>query len=243
MKGQRNILLTGGSGVLGGALRRLLPELDAPGESEFDVTQPGQMEDYLKGRSLSCIIHAAAFVSPPLVDREPLRAVEVNIIGTANVVRLCMQRGLRLVYISTDYVFRGDRGNYTEEDAVYPVNKYAWSKLGGECAVRLCDNALIIRTTFGPDVFPYPKAFVDQWTSREPVSRIAARMVPAILSDVTGVLHIGGPRKSVHEYAVSLDGARPIAPLRRCEVDFDVPEDTSLDTARYDALFSKGIMP
>jgi len=43
MKGQRNILLTGGSGVLGGALRRLLPELDAPGETEFDVTQPGQM--------------------------------------------------------------------------------------------------------------------------------------------------------------------------------------------------------
>lgn len=243
MLDQRNILLTGGSGVLGAALRRLLPDLDAPDENVFDVTRPGQMEDYLKGRSISCIVHAAAFVSPPLVDKEPLRAVEVNIVGTANVVRLCMQRDLRLVYISTDYVFRGDRGNYAEEDAVHPVNKYAWSKLGGECAVRLYDKALIIRTTFGPDVFPYPKAFVDQWTSREPVSRIAALMVPALLSDVTGVLHIGGPRKSVHEYATSLDPARPVAPLRRCEVDFDVPEDTSLDTARYDALFAKGITP
>ncbi|HNR30232.1 MAG TPA: sugar nucleotide-binding protein [Candidatus Hydrogenedentes bacterium] len=240
MLDQRKILLTGGSGVLGTALRRLLPELDAPSETDFDVTRSEQMEAYLEQRAIACILHAAAFVSPPLVEKDPLRALEVNIIGTANVVRLCMKHGLRLVYISTDYVFRGDQGNYAEEDSVHPVNKYAWSKLGGECCARLYDKALIIRTTFGPDIFPYPRAFADQWTSREPVSRIAALIVPVLETDLTGVLHVGGPRKSVHEYATGLDPARPIAPLRRCEVDFDVPEDTSLNTARYEALFSKG---
>lgn len=64
-------------------------------------------------------------------------------------------------------------GNYKETDPVYPVNKYAWSRLGGECAARLYDKALIVRTTFGPNVFPYEKAFVGQWTSRESVSVVA----------------------------------------------------------------------
>ncbi len=58
-------------------------------------------------------------------------------------------------------MLKGDQGNYKETDPVYPVNKYAWSKLGGECAVRMYDKSLIIRTTFGPNVFPYQKAFVD----------------------------------------------------------------------------------
>ena len=118
------------------------------------------------------VVHAAAFTSPPKVDKDPARALDVNIIGTANLVRLCMARGLRLIYISTDYVFRGDRGNYREDDSLYPVNKYAWSKLGGECAVRMYDNSLIVRTSFGPNVFPYEKAFADQWTSRESVERV-----------------------------------------------------------------------
>lgn len=241
MNDASHILLTGGSGLLGSAIRALLPDIDAPDEHVFDVTYPAGMERYLDGRDIRCVLHAAAFVSPPLIDKDPARAVEVNIIGTANMVRLCMQRGWRLVYISTDYVFRGDQGDYREEDPVHPVNKYAWSKLGGECAVRLYDNALIIRTTFGPDVFPYPKAFTDQWTSRECVSKIAPMIVRALVSDLTGVVHVGGPRKSVYDYAKGLDPARDIAGLRRDEVDFSVPEDTSLNTDLYRARIEKGI--
>lgn len=233
------ILLTGGSGVLGTELRRCIPGMLAPLEDEFDVTNPAQMESYLDDKPIACFVHAAAFISPPLIDKEPLRALDVNIAGTANVVRLCSRRGLRLVYISTDYVFSGDQGNYREEDPVHPVNKYAWSKLGGECAVRLYDNALIVRTTFGPNVFPYPKAFVDQWTSRECVARIAELIAPAILSDATGVLHVGGPRKTVYDYAKGLDPERAIQPLRRDDVDFSVPRDTSLNTDRYKELFGK----
>ncbi len=96
--------------------------------------------------------------------------------------------GLQLVYISTDYIFKGDRGLYSETDAVYPSNKYAWSKPGGECAMRLYDKALIIRTSFGPNTFPYEKAFVDQWTSRESVS-VIARKINALLTRTSRVLY------------------------------------------------------
>jgi dTDP-4-dehydrorhamnose reductase len=227
------LLFTGGSGLLGRACRQLAPEALYPTSSEFDVTNSAQMSAYVADRPIDVIVHAAAFTSPPKIDQTPVRALDVNVIGTANVVRLAMVLQARLVYISTDYVFRGDRGSYGEDDAVHPVNRYAWSKLGGECAVRLCENALIIRTSFGPDVFPYPKAFVDQWTSRQAVSAAARDILAAVRSGVTGVLHIGGPRRSVHEYALSLDPSQNIGRLSIKDVSFDVPVDTSLDTSRF----------
>jgi dTDP-4-dehydrorhamnose reductase len=226
-------LFTGGSGLLGRALRNLRPDALFPSSSEFDVTNYRQMQDWAHDRKVSVVVHAAAFISPPKIDQDPVRALDVNIVGTANVVRLCAALGARLVYISTDYVFRGDRGLYGEGDEVHPVNKYAWSKLGGECAVRLYDKGLIIRTSFGPETFPYEKAFADQWTSRQAVSVAARDILRAVDSDCLGVLHIGGPRTTVFDYARSLDPARTIQPLSVKDVPFAVPKDTSLDTTRF----------
>ena len=152
-----------------------------------------------------------------------------------------MEYSARLIYVCTDYVFRGDKGNYREEDPVLPVNKYAWSKLGGECAVRLYDKSLIIRTTFGPDVFPYPKAFVDQWTSREGVSVIAGMISKLLDTDLTGVIHVGGRRKTVYEYAKGLDPNKEIGELSIQDVNFSVPVDTSLDCSRYNELFGEAV--
>lgn len=230
---QTRLLFTGGSGLLGRAFRRLVPEGMYPSSSEFDVTNAAQIGDWTRQRDIDVIVHAAAFTSPPKIDREPARALEANIIGTANIVRLAMSLNARLVYISTDYVFRGDRGQYHEDDELYPVNRYAWSKLGGECAVRLYENALIIRTSFGPDEFPYPKAFTDQWTSRQSVTATARDILRAVRSGLTGVIHVGGARQSVFDYAKSLDGTRDIGGLSIKDAGFAVPVDTSLDTARF----------
>lgn len=227
------LLFTGGGGLLGHAFRSIAPDAMYPLSAEFDVTNYGQMEAYAADRPIDVVLHAAAFTSPPKIDQDPARALEVNIVGTANVVRLAMARDVRLVYVSTDYVFRGDRGEYREDDPVHPVNRYAWSKLGGECAVRLYKNSLIVRTSFGPDVFPYPKAFVDQWTSRQSVSAAARDILAAVQSGIMGVLHIGGPRRSVHEYAMSLDPSRDIGRLSIKDVSFAAPADTSLDTSRF----------
>jgi dTDP-4-dehydrorhamnose reductase len=234
-----SVLFTGGSGLLGRALRALLPAAHFPSRAEFDVTSGEGMEAFVRERRIGTVVHAAAFTSPPKIDAEPMRALEVNIVGTANVVRLAARLGARLVYVSTDYVFRGDQGRYREEDPVAPVNKYAWSKLGGECAVRLYDRALIVRTSFGADVFPYPKAFTDQYTSRQGVSAFAQALVRLIDSPATGVLHVGGPRRSVHEYAKSLDPLRPIGELSIRDVPFAVPVDTSLDSTRHALLLEQ----
>lgn len=240
----KKIIFTGGSGVLGSAFRKKLPGLTCPRKAEFDVTDYPQMDEFVGKGNYAAIFHAAAFTSPPRIDADPVTALEVNIAGTVNVVMLAIRHSLKLYYVSTDYVFRGDRGNYGEESELHPVNKYAWSKLGGECAVRLYDNSLIIRTTFGPVPFPYEKAFVDQWTSRESVTRVAEMMAELLERDIRGenirgVIHVGGPRKTVFEYAKSLDPARPIAPLSVRDVAFTVPVDTSLDCSLYMRLTGK----
>ena len=215
-----------------------MPTARFPSSSEFDVVDPVQMRSYTDADPPRTILHAAAKISPPRVERDPVEALEVNIIGTANVVKLCVELDCRLIYISTDYVFRGDQGGYAEEDPVRPVNKYAWSKLGGECAAQLWDKSLIVRTTFSPNEFPHPKAFVDQWSSREAVTTIARKV--ALLArrpEVLGTLHVGGPRRTVWEYAKSLHPDRDIGVLSVDDVDFPAPRDTSLNCDRYARLF------
>lgn len=235
----RKILLTGGSGLLGSELLKILPGIQHPKSTEFDVTNYQQMKEYLQSHDVEILIHAAAFTSPPSVEKNPTKAIKVNIIGTSNIVNLCIEYDTYLVYISTDYVFRGDKGMYKEEDAVYPVNRYAWSKLGGECAVKLYDNSLIVRTSFGQNVFPYEGAFVDQWTSRESVSAIAARISKLLYKNLRGVIHIGGDRKTVYEYAKSLEQTKDIQQLSRNKMSFVLPADTSLDCTRYKETIEK----
>jgi dTDP-4-dehydrorhamnose reductase len=229
-----SLLVTGGSGLLGRHLRPLLPGALFPSHSEFDVTVAASAVWYLKDHGVTTVLHAAAFTSPPKINADPAQAVAVNILGTGNLVRACLELGVRLVYISTDYVFDGSKGLYEETDPVLPVNKYAWSKLGGECAVRLLDNSLIVRLSFGDRPFPYDKAFVDQWTSRLPVDDAARRIAAAAQSALTGVLHIGGPRRSVMEYARFVSPEKTVGELSLKDVTFTAPRDTSLNTARYD---------
>jgi len=194
---------------------------------------------YISGLGIKTLFHAAASTSPPKINTNPEDGLIVNIEGTSAVVRLCMEFGLRLIYMSTDYVFDGSKGNYKEDSPVLPINKYAWSKLGGECAVRMYDNSLIIRTSFGEDIFPYDKAFIDQWTIREGVSKVTKKIVRIIKEkpDLTGVIHIGGKKKTVYAYA--RESKPDVGILKRNEVDFKVPKDTSLDCSKYKVLFGR----
>lgn len=237
MSKEKEIYFTGGRGTLGTALNKIRPDIHYVDIDDFDITDYNQIVNYFKDKEVSVIVHAAALISPPTVEKEPSAAISVNIIGTSNMVRYSAENNIRLIYISTDYVFKGDRGNYQEDEAVNPINKYAWSKLGGECAVRMYDNSLIVRTSFGPDEFPYDKAFTDQWTPREGVSKFVKKLSRVIDSDLVGVLHVGGPRRTVWEYAKDLSPDKEIGELSVKDVDFPVPHDTSLNTDRYKENF------
>lgn len=235
----KHTLMTGGSGLLGGEMQRIAPDLICPGSGEFNVADFPSMLAYVEQLDAkpAQILHAAAFTKTHEAPAKPAEAMDVNIIGTCNVAKLCHQLGMRLVYISTDYVFRGDKGNYAEDDEVLPSNVYAWSKLGGECAARMIPGSLIVRTSFGPEPFPFDKAFDDLWTSKIRVSELARRLLPVVESDLTGVLHIGSERRTILDYAVSISNGKQIQAAKSSESNLTFPGDTSLDCSKYRRIF------
>lgn len=228
-----SILVTGGSGLLGTKLKNIL-EADYPTSSEFNILDYTQMYNYISKNNFKTLIHCAAFTSPPNVEKNPIKGLDINIIGTCNIVKLCQEFNIKLIYISTDYVFDGEKGNYKENDQVLPINKYAWSKLGGECAVKMYDNHLIIRLSFGPDEFPYTKAFIDQYTSRLPVTKIVKQIIKVL--DQKGIIHLGTNRRSVYEYAKSISD-KNIEKISINDINnLKIPKDTSLNINLYKQL-------
>lgn len=226
------MLLTGGSGLLGSMLRRLEPHLIAPSHDEMDVCDREGVLAIFQAHRPDIVIHAAAIVGARPCEAHPSRSLEVNVGGTLNVAIAAGAVAARLVYISTDYVFDGEAGGYREGDLVNPVNTYGLTKAAGEMIARSVQNALVIRTSFcSSNGWKYPKAFIDQFSSRDTVERIAPQILDAALSPLTGVVHIAGDRRSSYDLARSLDAA--VEPLSVTAVGLSLPRDVSLDSSRW----------
>ena len=227
---ENNILFTGGSGLLGSEMKKLFPSSAFPTHNEFDITNA----DSTWNDKIKLIVHCAVIKSPPKIEKDPISALETNIVGTANLVRLCQRFGIKLIYISSDYVFQGTKGNYNEESELYPITKYGWSKLGGECAVRMYENSLIVRMTFFPNIFPYLKGFVDQRVSRIPVTNAAEILKDIIYSNLKGVIHLGGLNKTTYDFAVSTSGGNMIEKISINSIDCPVPKDVTMNISKLE---------
>lgn len=224
-------LLTGGSGLLGSELQKLSPDMLAPSRAELDITDHNAVSAYIASHDPELVIHAAAITNNRDVENDPSEALRVNIKGTANIALACLNRKTRLVYLSTDYVYKGDRGNYAETDEVLPCNLYAWTKLAGEAAVMAVPNHLIIRTSFGASRFDYDAAFTDKWSSKDYLDVIAAQILEAARSPLTGLLNIGSKRRSLYDYARLRNPA--VKAITRNDSTYKSPADTSLNLERW----------
>lgn len=222
------ILLTGGSGLLGSHLKKLIACV-APGRAEFDILNPVLPD------GIHMIIHAAAYTDVAAAQNDLFTVTDVNVRGTKNICNL----GLPVVYISTEYVFDGTKGNYSENDTVNPLNAYAITKAQAEEYVRQTPRHLVIRTLFKPDPFEHENAFIDQWTTGDYVDVIAPMIAKAILlfdkNMVSGTLHIGTEKKSTYELA---SRSRRVSAIRRSQIDIPMPRDTSLNCSKWESLWT-----
>ncbi len=147
------ILLTGGKGMLGRTLTAELKEFDViPSDlPEGDITNPESFDALLKTEKPDAVIHCAAMTAVDKCETETDLAYRLNAFGSANVAAACHRNGVRLIAISTDYVFDGaaDRP-YHEFDAANGGNTvYGQSKFAGEEAIRRhCPNHVICRISW-----------------------------------------------------------------------------------------------
>ena len=94
-------------------------------------------------------------------DKNISKSIDLNIIGTSNLVKEVTFIILRSFIYLSSYVYPGTKGNYNENDAVKPWNNYSWSKLGGECAVQMYKNSLIVRMCMTEKPFIHKKAYAN----------------------------------------------------------------------------------
>ena len=199
----KKIIFTGGSGKFGTVFKKI--NLDKtniyyPSSTTFDVTNFKKMEKFVKKIKPKFIIHAAAISRPMEVHEKKIeKSISTNIIGTSNIVNLCLKYKIKLIYFSTNYVYPSKKGNYKESHPLLPFNNYAWSKLGGECAVQMLKNSLILRICMTEKPFLYKYAYTNLKTNfmfHEDLAKVLYRLI-----NKKGIINIGGPVQSVYNFA------------------------------------------
>lgn len=229
-------ILIGGSGLLGSHL--CLENTFTPFHCDLDVTSIKDILDYIiflrktQDVEIDQIILCAAYTNVAKANFEKEKAFEVNVTGVKNVIQAMsyLPNSPCLTYISTDYVFSGEKGHYKKNDPIDPVpnNYYALTKAMGEVAVSTLFRHKIIRTSFcRSDKWPFEKAFEDQFTSRDTIDIIAPKIKQIIEDEKYGIFHVGTERKSVYDLARRINPN--VKPCSRLEIkEVTIPFDTSL---------------
>lgn len=197
------ILITGAGGQVGQALRLLLPDARFAARQELDVTDPTAVRSAVAGADV--VIHLAADTHVDRCEIQPERAWAVNAEGTTNVANAVRDQDGRVIYVSTDYVFSGEKsGEYVEDDPTDPVNVYGRTKFAGERSLDL-DRDLIVRASW---IFGRGRNFVstilrsardgpvrvveDQRGRPTGAKALAEALVVAAQRGHTGVVHVAG---------------------------------------------------
>ena len=147
MAGPPVVLVTGGDGQVGRALRPLLPSARYAARDDLDVTDSARTNDAIAG--VDVVVHLAAMTDVDRCEREPRLAEEVNGAGSRNVAEAASATGARVIGVSSDYVFDGTApGEYTEADQPRPLSVYGRTKLAGEQALLEAGGNTVIRTSW-----------------------------------------------------------------------------------------------
>jgi dTDP-4-dehydrorhamnose reductase len=223
------IIVTGGSGFLGWNLCRELRKKhivfgsyfshpcvpDGCSPFKLNLSSYKEIEDTIQHIKPHIIIHTAALPNPDFCEKNKKLAKKVNCEATRKIAQFCQEGRIKLIYISTDLVFNGEKGSYTEEDHADPVNYYGETKLQGEIAVReLLADALILRVSL---MFGWGNGvngcftdwmlsalvkgkklnlFIDQYRTPTLVNDTVTSIIKVIENPVeAGVFHLAGPER------------------------------------------------
>lgn len=191
-------------------------------KKRLDVRDYDQLKSTFKDFKPDVVIHMAALGDVDLCEKDQHLAWNVNVLGTLNVARLASRYSEFLLYLSTDYVFNGEKGNYMEEDAPNPVNYYGLSKLMGEVVSMAVDKPYaIVRSSsiygLGPGRKNFAKfiienlrkrnqikALIDQYTSPTEATLLSQAVMEIVGKKLTGIFHVVGERMNRYEFALKV---------------------------------------
>ena len=196
------ILVTGSEGRFGSLLKKInfKKKFIFKGKKELNILSPSSIRENIKKYKPKYILHLAGLSRPMKIHNLNIsKSINLNIIGTCNIVNEASKQDIKLIYLSTSYVYAGTKGNYKEDDPLRPWNNYSWSKLGGECAAQMYKNSLIIRLCMTEKPFIHKEAYANV-KSNFIFQEDAAQIVLKILNK-KGIINVGGPSQSIYQFA------------------------------------------
>ena len=218
-----SLIIFGGSGQLGKSLSSLFPEAISYSHSsdnrETDITNFKQLKVIFQSEKPEIVINASAFTNVDACELEKERAFAVNSMGVMNIASLCREYSSKFIHFSTDYVFSGNKGQYSEDSVPDPINYYGFSKSIGDAYALSLPSSLVIRTS---GVYGYGKNFprfvYDNLNAGKTVnviegyyspitSELLARSVKYLIEhnkSISGVLNIAGERISRFDLAKTI---------------------------------------
>ena len=232
----KKIVVTGGSGRFGRHLKEVKTKNKVffPNKKEMNILNVNSVKKYLKRIKPDIVIHLAGLSRPMKLHQQDItKSINLNIIGTGNVTIICSILNIKMIYFSTNYVYPGTKGNYSEGDPINPVNNYAWSKLGGECSVKLYKNSLILRVCMTEKPFVHKKAFANVKTSfiyHDDVAKILFKLL-----NKKGVINIGGKAQYIYDFAKK-EKKRIKKIYQKKNLENELPFDSSLNISKLKKL-------
>jgi dTDP-4-dehydrorhamnose reductase len=197
------IIITGGNGRFASVLKKTFfnKKIFYLDKNKFNILKYKSMKNTIKDIKPKIIIHLAALSRPMILHINSLnKSIDANIIGTANLTKLCFEHKIKLIYFSTHYVYPGTKGNYKETDYLLPNNNYSWSKLGGECAVQMyLKNSLILRVAMYETPFMHKFGFNNLKTNFLTHKQVA-NILPKLINK-SGIINLGGTKSTIFDFA------------------------------------------
>ena len=198
----KKILVTGGDGRFASKLKKIKSKFNFIyfNKKKLNILNFTSILKVLKKQKPDYLLHLAGLSRPMNMHEKKIsNSINLNIIGTANLVVACSRLNIKIIYFSTSYIYPGKKGNYKETDPLLPWNNYGWSKLGGESAVQMYKNSLILRICMTEKPFIHNKAYANVMSNfiyQDEVAKIFLKVL-----DKKGVYNIGGKSQTIYNFA------------------------------------------
>jgi dTDP-4-dehydrorhamnose reductase len=222
----KKILVTGGDSRFSTELKKINTGYNFvyKNKKQLNILNNLSIKKNIKKIKPAYILHLAG-LSRPLSQHNTniSHSINLNIVGTANLVNACYENKIKLIYFSTSYVYPGKKGNYKETDPVLPWSNYAWSKLGGECAVQMYKNSLILRVCMTEKPFIHKRAYSNVKTNFIYHNELALILIKLI--NKKGIFNIGGKSQTIYNFAKKFNQS---VKKKNSKGEFPLKQDMSL---------------
>lgn len=198
----KKILVTGANSRFGKILKSLnrKEKFIFRDKKQLNILSLKSIKNNLKLFRPNYVLHLAGLSRPMSIHQKDInKSIDLNIIGTCNLVKEISKLNIKIIYCSTSYVYPGTKGNYKEKDPVKPWNNYGWSKLGAESAVHMYKNSLILRLCMTEKPFVHKKAYANvksNFIFQEEVAKIILKLL-----NKKGIINVGGKSQIIYKFA------------------------------------------